>query len=113
METVPKDVFRVIHDDSFFKGISLSPQINSENDLESFVNDKIRNAKLPLVLDIESKNYRGVHAAVVLGYDELGNVLVWEKIDIDMPYKISKLTELLDRHPHCYWGVRSFREKES
>ncbi len=50
------------------------------------------------------------HTLLALGHDPEGQIVVWEKQRIGLPYRITQLSQVYEdyRHVHC-WGFRKLR----
>jgi hypothetical protein len=64
--------------------------------------------------DTEDRNY--LHSCLVLGPDETGDIIVWEKEGYEYPYQLTSLSHLYacytDERYKCFGGVRSLRTRD-
>lgn len=97
-------------DRTFFEGFEYHDNIETEADLETFIELEVNPAEMPLVLDVAGAQFSGLHNALLLGRDQEGNVVVWEKIGFSKPYRLTTLKQIFAEYgPGLNWGVRPLR----
>lgn len=84
--------------------------IKSESDLEAFIELEIETKELPLVLQVRQASYKyPMHSALILGKDQNGRWMVWEKYGYGLPYQLVELKSLLSTYTYGEWGVQSLK----
>ncbi len=113
IETAVEEVFVYSElDESFFEGMEYSEKITDYASLLQFVQDKIDIYSLPLVLDVATATFKGVHGCIILGIDDENNMLIWQKEGVKLPFSVVTLKDVYADYPSGYfWGVRKLIQK--
>jgi hypothetical protein len=104
--------------EDFFRDIQYKYKICSLEDLSAF-KEEIRNKKMPLVLDIQldchSRAERGMHTALILGYNAEGSLVAWEKVGGGSEYRLSTIEDIFktNNRPDYTWGIRPLKTNKS
>ncbi len=65
----------------------------------------------PLILDLQSGTTKGVHTALLLGFNKKGQLMVWEKQGMALPYRVVPIETIAQDYAdrECKWGIRSIK----
>lgn len=85
-------------------------EIKSENDISDFIDIALQEVEMPAVLQILGGRVPILHSAVLLGKDDSGTYILWEKKGVSIPYQLTTLTKIYaDYASHEQeWLVRPF-----
>lgn len=86
-------------------------EITSEADVRDFIEIALDDIEMPAVLHILGNTYVSVlHSAVILGKNDAGEFILWEKKGVSIPYKLTTLKQIFqDYSSHTQeWLVRPF-----
>lgn len=70
-------------------------EIKSKSDIDDFIEIALSNQEMPAVLHVlGNTNNPVLHSAIILGRDDSGTFVVWEKKGVSIPYQLTTLEQI-------------------